>query len=71
MINDLNDLKKLLSLCRKQGVTEIKLGAVELKFGDMPINQEQAVDPDAAIDDLVGLDPTGLDPLAFYSVTNQ
>ena len=38
MIDDLKDLEKLLKLCRKQGVTEIKLGAVELKLGDLPVS---------------------------------
>ena len=36
MITSLKDLEKLLRLCRKQGVTEIKLGEVELKLGDLP-----------------------------------
>lgn len=36
MIESLKDLEKLLKLCRKQGVTEIKLGTVEFKLGDMP-----------------------------------
>lgn len=36
MIQDLKDLEKLLKLCRKQGVTEIKLGTVEFKLKDLP-----------------------------------
>lgn len=36
MIDSLKDLEKLLKLCRKSGVTEIKLGTVELKLGDLP-----------------------------------
>lgn len=36
MIESLRDLEKLLKLCRKQGVLEIKLGSVELKLGDLP-----------------------------------
>lgn len=36
MITDLKDLQKLLKLCRSQGITEIKLQGVEIKFGDMP-----------------------------------
>ena len=36
MINDLKDLQKLLKLCRSQGITDIKLGTIEIKFGDMP-----------------------------------
>jgi hypothetical protein len=40
MIQDLKDLQKLLKLCRSQGITEIKLQGVEIRFGDMP--QEQS-----------------------------
>lgn len=36
MINDLKELEKLLKLCRKQGVTEINLGTVAFKLGDLP-----------------------------------
>lgn len=39
MINDLSDLKKLLKLCREQGVTEIDLGTVRFKLGDMPTKE--------------------------------
>lgn len=30
------ELTSLLKLCRKQGVSEITLGSVSIKFGDMP-----------------------------------
>ncbi len=36
MIKDLKELQALLKLCRKQGVTEITLSGVEIKFGEMP-----------------------------------
>ncbi len=36
MIQDLKDLKALLKICRSQGITEIKLNGVEVKFGDLP-----------------------------------
>lgn len=36
MINDIKDLRAVFKLCRAQGVTEIKLNGVEIKFGDMP-----------------------------------
>lgn len=39
MIESLKDLEKLLKLCRKQGVTDIKLGTVELKLGALPDTQ--------------------------------
>lgn len=44
MIESLKDLEKLLRLCRKQGVTEIKLGTVELKLGDLPLEQRHTSD---------------------------
>lgn len=37
MIQDLKDLQKLLKLCRSQGITDIKIHGVEIKFGEMPI----------------------------------
>lgn len=36
MIENLKELEKLLKLCRKQGVIEIKLGTIEFKLGDLP-----------------------------------
>lgn len=36
MIKDLKELEKLLKICRKQGVSDIKWGDVELKLGDLP-----------------------------------
>jgi hypothetical protein len=33
---NLKDLKAILKLCRAQGVTDITLGALAVKFGDMP-----------------------------------
>lgn len=36
MINDFKDLERLLKLCRKQGITDIELGQIKLKFGDLP-----------------------------------
>ena len=36
MIETLKDLEKLLKLCRKQGVTDIKLGPIEFKLGELP-----------------------------------
>lgn len=41
MINDLKDLQKLFKLCRAQGVNSIKLGGVEISFGDLPMTQAQ------------------------------
>ena len=71
MIESLNDLKKLLQLCRKQGVQEIELGSVKIKLGDMPtegkVVQEsemtEANDPYSNFPDGI-LSPS---QLAFYS----
>lgn len=44
-VANLTELKKLLKLCRKEGVTEISLGEVSFKLGDKPqpnvVNQAQ------------------------------
>lgn len=63
MINDLKELQALFKLCRKQGVTEIDLGAIKIKFGDLPvtrINQEQS--------DEIPTDELTPEQLMFYSV---
>lgn len=39
MIKDMKELQALLKLCRKQGVTEIILGGVSVKFGEMPVRK--------------------------------
>jgi hypothetical protein len=36
MINDLKDLKALFKLCRAQGITEFKMGTIDIKFGELP-----------------------------------
>jgi len=36
MIENLKELEKLLKLCRKQGVTELSLGQISLKLGELP-----------------------------------
>lgn len=59
MITDLKELKALLALCRKQGVTEIIIGDCHVKFGDMPEpttnrpgTKEDAEDTAPSFDDL-------------------
>lgn len=42
MIENLKDLEKLLKLCRKQGVKEIKHGSLELKLGDLPVDTKSS-----------------------------
>lgn len=74
MIKDLRELEKLLKICRRQGVTHLRLGDVSLKLGDLP--QEQSKIPDVQE---IGADPyanfpTGdLSPtqLMFYSAGGQ
>jgi hypothetical protein len=36
MIKDLKELEALLTLCRKQGVTELTIGDCSLKLGELP-----------------------------------
>lgn len=47
MIENLKDLKALLKLCRSHGVTEINLGTVALKLGEMPEQTTQSIDSTA------------------------
>ncbi len=67
MIKDLKELQALLKLCRKQGITAIKLDGVEIAFGELP---KKSSDPEDAEDDI----PTeGLSPeqLLYYSAGGQ
>ncbi len=59
MIKDLKDLKGLLKLCRSQGVTEIELGEVKLKFGDMPAKEDWSASADSDEDPYANF-PQGL-----------
>lgn len=36
MIKDLKDLKKLIQLCRVEGLDSLRLNNIELKFGPLP-----------------------------------
>lgn len=72
MITDLKDLQKLLKLCRAQGITDFKMGEIEIKFGDLPTTQramsDQVSDEDAT--QPYANFPQGEltpDQLAFYS----
>ncbi len=66
MIKDQKELQTLLKLCRKQGVTEIKLGDVSIKFGDMP---KKSSDPEEA--DEPPTDELTPELLMFFSVGGQ
>lgn len=70
MIKDLGELRKLMTLCRSKGVTEISFDGVAIKFGDAPprgskdeAEDDQTADP--TIDPLTGLTP---EQLANWSV---
>ena len=69
MIKDLKELKQLLVLCRKQGVTEIKFGEVEFKLGELPYEApEQTVEHDATSPyDNFPEGELSMEQLAFYS----
>lgn len=64
LINNLTDLKKVLSMCRKQGVKDIKLGDISIAFGDDLRKQLNDLDEDDADVPIDGMSP---DDLAFYS----
>lgn len=40
MIENLKDLERLLKLCRKQGIADITLNGVSVKFGDLPEREQ-------------------------------
>lgn len=67
MIDNLGDLKKLLQLCRKQGVTELEFDNVKLKLGELPREQEEVVEE--VVDKYAGFPEGELTPeqLIFYS----
>lgn len=72
MIDSIKDLEKLLKLCRKQGVTDIELGTVKIKLGDLPEKMSYVDDPalQDKIDDPYANFPSGIlsaEQLAFYS----
>ena len=49
MIKDQKELQTLLKLCRKQGVTEITLEGVSIKFGALPPRKSGEAEEDAEI----------------------
>jgi hypothetical protein len=72
MVQNLKDLEKLLKLCRRQGVTEINLGAVSFKLGDLPIEiskQSQNLSDDLTQepDPFMGMTEKEIDDMVFYS----
>lgn len=70
MIETIADLKKLLKLCREQGVTEINLGSVSLKLGDLPFSEGKQVTIDDEVKDPYANFPQGIltpEQEMFYS----
>lgn len=66
MINDLKELEKLFKICRKQGVTDITLGEITIKFGDTPQKVESQDEGDG-----IQTDALSSDELIYYAVQNQ
>lgn len=44
MITDLKDFQKLLKICRAQGITELDLHGLKVKFGELPMTVGQTQD---------------------------
>lgn len=61
MIKDLKELKSLLLLCRKQGVTEITFGDCHIKLGELPRSRQEAEQTEVESDELTD------EELMFYS----
>ena len=70
MIKDLKELEKLLKLCRKQGVQNIKLGEIEFKLGDLPYVESRHIQGIDQPQDPLADFPQGVltpEQLIFYS----
>lgn len=59
---NVKELEKLLKMCRKQGITELTMGNMSFKFGDLPKDYGTA-EEEAAVPNL----PSD-EELMFYSV---
>jgi len=68
-IENLNDLKKLLRLCRKEGVTEIVLGEVSFKLGDLPVKAYTAPEATESNQEIPLDGALSEEELAFWSAT--
>ena len=70
MIQDLNDLKNLLKICRKSGVTELEMGGLKIKLGDLPPDPKKHSEVEEESNDPYSGFPDGIltpEQLAFYS----
>lgn len=68
MIKDLAELDKLLKLCRKRGVTELKIGEVDLKLGPLPTKAQSDAESSDEIDTPHSLTP---EQLVFFSAGGE
>lgn len=64
MIKDLKELQALLKLCRKQGVTDINLGDISIKFGAALLRKSADDEPD---DDDIPTESLSPEQLMFFS----
>lgn len=65
MIKDLADLAKLLKLCRKQGIKDIKLGDMSITFGEEP--RARGVESEPEVDEPIPTDEPTIEQLMFLS----
>lgn len=79
-LESLNDIKKLIDLCRKAGVESIKVEGLELKLGELPETrrytrrQSQSELPVGTVTDgvqVVDEDSMNPEDLLFWSATGQ
>lgn len=66
MISDLKELEKFFKLCRKQGITEISLENINVKFGDIP----SKVYGQAEQSDEIPTDEPSADELIYWATQN-
>jgi len=69
LIKDLKGLDHLLKLCRKRGVTELKLGDIHLTLGPLPERKGQQTEEESEEPDM----PDALSPedLMFFSAGGE
>lgn len=60
MIASLKDLEKLLKLLRKQGVQSFKMADIDLKLGDLPVEQSVRITQDEEEENPYRDFPTGM-----------
>lgn len=71
-IESLQQLSKLIALCRKQGVDVIKVDGIELVLGQAPVTAKRSVRTLSA-KETAQIETSGLsdEDLLFYSATGQ